>query len=429
MRFTIPVILALPLLLTSCNRYDLFRVGGYEQDNFSNKADILFVIDNSDSMLEEAESLALNFSKFIENLQIDEEGRSYESLGDAVDNYVGFVQERSGFIDFQFGVTTTDVAEQRGELLGPVVSRDTEDIAGTFVEALVCGATCFDPSLALPVDNNHECGDPPGAFLSEDFLNCECGGEGSWQGNCGTAVEEGIEAVFLAMCQSVPNPPTACFDDVTSTSGAEFSSLLRPSDAGNNEGFLRPGANFIAVIVSDEGDSSRRLDTEDIPTAYLPLFEQFNSRMTWLYIGPGLDAENRIECPSFGGDFGVVRYNYLAFTTGGRVVDIFDEDCDTADFGGPLSQLGELLENLLTTFPLSSVPVDGTLSVLVDGVAVQPAEVTGVDQFGLDVYSDGWAFRSSDNSVEFHGTAIPPYSAEVVLYYLPVDGNPRELPF
>ena len=31
--------------------------------------------------------------------------------------------------------------------------------------------------------------------------------------NCGSAQEEPLEAVFLAMCRSVPNPPTECFED------------------------------------------------------------------------------------------------------------------------------------------------------------------------------------------------------------------------
>ena len=70
-----------------------------------------------------------------------------------------------------------------------------------------------------------------------------------------------------------------------------------------------------------------------------------------------------------------------------------------------------------------------TITAVVDGKNIPEAEVIDQDSFGLDVYSDGWSYRPADNSVEFHGTAIPAYNAEVNIYYLPVDGMPRELPF
>ena len=37
--------------VTGCNQYEPFRITGFEQENFNNNADIVFVIDNSDSML------------------------------------------------------------------------------------------------------------------------------------------------------------------------------------------------------------------------------------------------------------------------------------------------------------------------------------------------------------------------------------------
>ena len=52
-------------LFLSCNRYEFFNVAGYEQATFSNDADILFVIDNSCSMWQEASALGTNFNVFI----------------------------------------------------------------------------------------------------------------------------------------------------------------------------------------------------------------------------------------------------------------------------------------------------------------------------------------------------------------------------
>lgn len=423
-----PRLATLLLLATGCNRYELFRVAGYQQESFSNRADVLFVIDNSDSMLEESESLAVNFADFIQDIQATEDTLTYDGLPDAVTNYVDYVQNRSAFIDYQFGITTTDVATDRGELLGSgLMRRSDENVADAFIENLVCEATCFRDDAVLPSDPDHQCGDPIGGFLTTEYLDCTCGA-GSWRGNCGAAVEEGIEAVFLAMCRAVENPPVECFADVDNGE-EQFPSLLDQGDVGTNAGLMRPRANLIPVIVTDEGDGSRRLNREEIPDAYVNLFQLFGTRMSWVLIGPGLQPDNTVRCPGTASDWGVVRYNYLVYTTDGMSVDIFDSGCDTQDFGTALEQLGALLTNLLTSFPLQSVPVPGTVTVLVDGGPVDEATITGQDQFGLDLYSDGWSYRAVDNAIIFHGAAVPSYDAKVEVYYLPVDGMPRELPF
>ena len=50
------------------------------------------------------------------------------------------------------------------------------------------------------------------------------------------------------------------------------------------------------------------------------------------------------------------------------------------------------------------------------------AAVTGQDQFGFDIYSNGWTYRIEDNAIVFHGEAIPSYEEDVDVYYLPLDG-------
>ena len=111
---------------SGCNRYALFRLAGYQQESFSNQADILFVIDNSNSMVEEATGLAENFGAFITELTEGEAARQTDGLADAVSNYVEYVQDRGAFVDYQFGITTTDVSDpdQNGLLLGatPIVA-------------------------------------------------------------------------------------------------------------------------------------------------------------------------------------------------------------------------------------------------------------------------------------------------------------------
>src|SRR5690606_17265267 len=146
--------------------------------------------------------------------------------------------------------------------------------------------------------------------------DCECG-DGNWgQGaNCGGGREEGLEQVFLAMCGAVADPPEACFDPDESPG---FTEAL----VGGNDGLIREGGTFIPVIISDEGDASRRMtDGDSIPTAYEALFRQFNTRMAWALIGPqpGGQGENcnSAQVPAWA----VQRYEYFVDESDGLRAD------------------------------------------------------------------------------------------------------------
>ena len=62
------------------SKVEFFHLAGYEQESFSNDADILFVIDNSSSMKEEAQSLGNNFNVFINLLPPMKEPRNQPVL-------------------------------------------------------------------------------------------------------------------------------------------------------------------------------------------------------------------------------------------------------------------------------------------------------------------------------------------------------------
>ena len=75
--------------LSACNNYEVFRLAGYEQASFSNDADIIFIVDNSSSMTDEAEALALNFNVFVDQLTSTEGGAlASGSYADAVQAYI-----------------------------------------------------------------------------------------------------------------------------------------------------------------------------------------------------------------------------------------------------------------------------------------------------------------------------------------------------
>ena len=99
-----------PIGLSACNQYEMFLVTGDEQVSFSGKVDVLFVIDNSSSVTEEASALLKNFDTFIDNLAGDSAyGQLTESLTDAVNDYITFTSNRAEAIDYNLAVVTPDL--------------------------------------------------------------------------------------------------------------------------------------------------------------------------------------------------------------------------------------------------------------------------------------------------------------------------------
>lgn len=143
---------------------EVFEVTG------TSKVDVLFVVDNSGSMVDNQANLAANFDRFIE--------------------YADFHGLQ---VDFQIGVTTTDVSEEgeAGRLVGSptTLDRNTSNLSARFAERVQVGAL-------------------------------------------GSGDEQGLAACFLAL-----SPPLIV-------------------DPAYNSGFLRPDAALAVIIVSDEDDGS-----------------------------------------------------------------------------------------------------------------------------------------------------------------------------
>lgn len=440
--------LLLPLtLLTGCNSYELFRVTGFEQATFNNNADILFVIDSSGSMKEEASALALNFEVFLGQLT-SAEGSDVPraTLNDAVTNYVRESTENGSIIDYQLALTTTSANYASGPSSGvddgeagtltgdiPVVKRGDEDVATAFRTNLVCETVYWkdsdlttDPGYAANADGS--CPLPEGADIPREYLECLC--PGGWVESEGAGNEEGLEAALDTLCRASDAPPDLCWDD-DDDPDTDPGYPIVPGDAGSESGFLRPEANTLVVIVSDEGDGSRRVPNNDADiAAYQEIFSEFPQLVRFAVIGPAYH-DNDGTCLDGAQTWGVERYQSMTAATGGVYIDLTDQanGCAASDWGENLTKLGELLNNQLTCFALEGVPDVATIRVYIDGGEITPSELeSGTIEAGTAVWRDGWNYEAADNAVCFNGAAIPEYNADVRIYYRPLGGVPRELP-
>jgi len=253
---------------------------------------VLLVVDDSDSMLPLVESLAVGL--------------------DAV--------EASLPDDARIGVITTDVERHQGALLGRGMVEGPERIE-QIRQILLCEATCFEGPVAE--DPDHMCGEPLGSVISRQYLDCECG-EDQWLGHCGTAVEEGLEAVFLALCRASEQAPAACTESVD-TGEQSLPPLLLPSDLGTQPALIDERV-VVPVFLSDEGNTSRRLEHEEVATLYLELFALAGVELAFGAVLPEMKG-GQLICPGTSTEWAVRRYLDAVERTRGAAVSIH-EDCE-----------------------------------------------------------------------------------------------------
>lgn len=403
------LVAALAVALAGCNRYELFVLTDGHGAR-PNDADVLFVIDNSDSMLEESVALAENFEGFVDGLAARTEGYGTDGLPDAVDLYVDYVQDPAYFVDYQLAITTIDAGATGGALKGDVLTKGTDGLGGAFNRSLMCEAACFPERQAVPTDAGYRCGDPFTGAVTQQYLDCLCGDDG-WLGHCGNGKEEGIEAVYDAVCRAVDDPPDTCFDG---------DGPLTRAEAHTNAGLLRPGATLIPVVVTDEGDGSRRLAAVDaVPQRYVDLFAALGTPMAWAVIGPALTDAFELACPGTATSWGVLRYVYLADTTGGVTIDIHGADCGPVNWATALGQLGNLVGGGVRSYVLPQRPVVSSIVVELGGERVDPAPEVGEDVFGAPIHGDGWSYDPDKIAVVLHGAALPENGERVQIWFQP----------
>jgi len=238
------------------------------------KADVLFVVDNSCSMREEQNSLGSNLGSFLT-----------------------FATQQG--IDFQLGVTTTDVASN-GE-------------AGRFVEEGPQNVRIITPNT------------PNGSAAFSSNVNL---------GTSGSADEQGLEAAYLALKDPLINTW--------------------------NAGFLRTDAALAVIAVSDEPDHSSRTvnfyenflrNIKGFQNSGMFSFSAIVGTQTGGCNGPGGDAQY------------APRYIQVAQNTGGVVESICNANWGQTLANIGLNSFGLKRQFVLSSAPVAStisVDVNGT---------------------------------------------------------------------
>lgn len=274
--------------------------------------------------------------------------------------FAGFAERfRELGLDFHLGVTTTDPRPDvvGGRLLGtpPVLSNDHPDVTGEFVQRAIVGLGGF-------------------------------------------AREAGFETATMA--------------------------LSEPLASGANAGFLREDAILAIVFVSDEDDQSlpdgavepttSQLDDEDWRAANLEPVQAFVERMVALkggdrekvfvasIVGDPVGDPSDIDETGCDTAVGGFRYAEASASLGGFWRSI------CAGEGGFTTVLDEIAgavaAPLPAVFATELEPIEGSLTVEVDGVLVPPHPV------------NGWQWVEGEGVV-FAPTAVPPACASVVIRY------------
>ncbi len=283
---------------------------------YNNKVDIIWIMDNSSSMLQHQNALSTQVPVMIQKLNALK-------------------------LDYHMGVITTSMGNggNGGVFIGSplFLTNATADIGNVMASRLVVGET-------------------------------------------GDNLERGIDSLVSVLSPSYLNGPGA--------------------------GFLRSDAFLAVIALSDEDDQSARTlsNVTDFLDSVKPRWIDGTRSWSMNFIGVLVDST---QCRGFNnhadpGEF----YKSLASASNGTQESI----CST-DFTSAVTNIRARLVQILTDFKLKQIPDVSTITVFINGQS-SPQDA-----------ANGWTYESTGNLVRFHGTAIPPADAAIVVNFTPAAAN------
>ena len=458
---------AMAVILGSCNAYDLMMHDRFEQAAFDGDVDILWVVDNSNSMARIQEEVQVNFGAFISSFaNVSDEGGQeldYDNIQDATIAWAEFLINQERFLNYNMGVITTDMDGQGNGQAGNVRARAPEGnllAVGDPIDCIPDGTGARDLPAVLTTESARE------GTLVDDFRTL------ADVGVSGSTDEKGLYAAAIAMCKGKSDSWWDALDGLADDDPVKRVCSLVPNDHRKcNDGFFRDGAASVVIVVSDEGDDTERLQQVPPPTELDecvlehnddPFFGECDCRLSWWLdffvgigqpvvfanIGPTYQTYTQDTawcdgtvmnfpgpCNPFGNTVcSIDFYQEAACLTNGLFTPIeetTEQDnpatCQPADFEKALGDIGALISNLSRGWVLSAIPDPDTIVVVKNESEIVP-------QYGTDEgVSGGWLYRPQTRSVAFQGDQVPTYEDIIDVYYLPQfdrrDQVGRPLPF
>ncbi len=417
-------LVALPLaLLLGCPEYTLRpneQTDVFLQET-RNVVDILLVVDNSCSMIDEQEKLADNFQSFIDafagvdvDYQIgvvttDQEQEHHSGRLRCAADVVG---SESGPFEIETGLNDTLVLDfGDGEISATIPGGSYA--AGELADWISWQSPMADYAFAVASNSD--------AIWITTELPCVDAylevGDGTVNGTIG--IEDGYSMTGVRLINRDTENPAAHFAANVHVgdrgSGFEqglqgaFLALSEPLLSGENEGVLRDDAALSLVFVSDEEDQS-----PDPVSYYLDYYYAVKSPVDgWeayrddtildvsAVVGDIPDgceqASGEDVYPAAPG----YRYVDLAQRTGG----VYDSICNE-DFSPLVYELGLNISGLRSEFHLSRFPDELTLAVKVGAEGEVAEEV-----------QEGWIYDCLQNRIVFDTDHVPPSLHRIEVSY------------
>jgi hypothetical protein len=258
-------------------------------------------------------------------------------------------------------------------------------------------------------------------------------------GNAGMAkFSDGINPytnVFVIV-PSTPNLDNTFITNATTGSNGSgderaFSSIKTAMGSALNPAFLRSSSFFAVIILSDEDDFSSESRVEgsweyqtsdpnyvpdhDYAYSNLDTVSSYETYLDSLTTSTGATRrynvstitvmDNACVNSHIGASPSTIigqRYMQIATDTNGIIGSI----CDNS-YASSLSNIAGQIATLSTQFYLNQVPQVSTIVVTVNG-----AMVAGNG-------TNGWTYNSTNNAIQFHGTAVPPQGATISVNFVP----------
>ncbi len=404
------------------------------------KIDILWVVDNSGSMIEEQENLANNFQSFIASF--NSKGYEYQMSVITTDAYFdSYSNAENRSIFRQKGIATTLDAATGNYTLNVPDTNTNECEAGQ--EKV--GSFCF-------VDSNINILTPESlgglyTTLEQNFIT------NTLQGNGGSGDERAFDSVVQAfelgkndtdtflredsffsviivsdeedctrdaiagsdiLCKKVINidyatatpEEKAICDDPNHGNGTSIAGSIDSVYVCNNgdptlsggleplapEDEIKPISEFVDFL--DNLDKTRRTIAADEDYT-----RKYNINSIGIFDQTCIDQQDWVTGAQL-----MERHAEVSEITEGVTGDI------CGDFADSLSAISSQIISLSTLFFLSDTPTPGTISVSVDGELIDENS------------ENGWTYVESKLAIQFHGSAIPESKASII-----VDFDPTEL--